>query len=194
MVAKTARVTVDALETLDDERVEVIDGELVRDAAPTFEHGDAQASLVSEIKSRFRGGGPPSAGGGWWLATEVTVVYEPHQGFIHDLAGWRKDRTPTRPRGPRVTTRPDWVCEILSTNKRKDLVDKRAVLHAHGVPHYWIMDLDAMRLTVLRWHVDGYLVAAEALPGERTRLEPFEAVELEVSRLFGDIDAGVPSP
>ena len=67
-------------------------------------------------------------------------------------------------------------------------MQKRAVLHAHGVPHYWIVDLAAGRLTVLRWHADGYLVAAEVLPGERARLEPFEAVELDVSRLFGDTE------
>ena len=189
MVAKpSARVTVEALDAFDDdEHVEVIDGQLVRDAAPTFEHSDAQLSVGAEVKSRFGGRGPDGSGG-WWLGTEVTVIYAPDQGFVHDVAGWRKERVPKRPAGPRVAVRPDWVCEILSTNKRKDLVQKRAALHAHGVPHYWIVDLVAGRLTVLRWHAEGYLVAAEALPGERARLEPFDAVELEVSRLFGDTE------
>lgn len=38
--------------------------------------------------------------------------------------------------------------------------------------------------------IDGYLIAVTAEPGERARLEPFDAIELEVARLFGDIDAG----
>jgi Uma2 family endonuclease len=193
MVAKPVeRVTVDALDAFEDgERVEVIDGELARDAAPTFEHSDAQGSVISEVKVHFRGRGPEGKGG-WWLGTEVTVLYAKDQGLIHDVAGWRKERVPLRPTGPRVSERPDWACEILSTNKRRDLIQKRAVLHRAGVPHYWIMDLVAGRLTILRWHAEGYIVAAEALPGERARLEPFDVVELEVSRLFGDIDEAAP--
>jgi Uma2 family endonuclease len=169
----------------DDDRVEIIDGELVREAT-SFEHGDAQTSLVVEIKGRFRGRGP-DGGEGWWLASEVDVVYAANQVFRHDVAGWRKSRVPVRPVGKRVTTRPDWVCEILSTNRNKDLRDKRAVLHAHGVPHYWIVDLEAPLLTVLRHHADGYLIVTTCAPGEVARLEPFDSVELEVARLFGDI-------
>ena len=180
------RVTVEVLDEYDDDdRVEVIGGELVRDAMTTFEHSDAQAALAAELKPRFGGRGPD--GKGWWIGTEVTVIYADDQGFRHDLAGWRKERVPQRPRGPRVTERPDWVCEILSTNRRKDLVDKRTTLHAYGVQHYWVMDVDALRLTVLRHHPDGYLLVGEHGPGDRARIEPFEAVELDVSRLFGDL-------
>jgi hypothetical protein len=49
------------------------------------------------------------------------------------------------------------------------------------------MDLEEPLLTVLRYHPDGYLIVASARPGERARLEPFGAVELDVIRLFGDI-------
>jgi Uma2 family endonuclease len=186
----TRRVTVDVLDTLpDEERAEVIDGVVVYEAMTGFPHGDAQSSLASELKSRFGGGGPPGAGG-WWIATEVTVVYAADQGFRHDLAGWRKDRVLERPTERKVKIRPDWVCEILSTNRRKDLVQKRRVLHANGVPHYWIVDPDAFELSILRWHADAYLLVATVSPGETARLEPFDAVELDVTRLFGDI----PSP
>jgi Uma2 family endonuclease len=189
MVATAKKpVTVEILNDFDDDdRVEVVGGELVRDAITTFEHSDAQLATGTELRIRFGGRGPDGRGG-WWIGTEVTIIYANDEGFRHDLAGWRKQSTPKRPRGPRVTERPDWVCEILSTNRRKDLVHKRAVLHAHGVGHYWIMDVDVMRLTVLRHHADGYLVAAEHVPGDRARIEPFDAVELDVSRLFGDIE------
>lgn len=133
-----SRVTVEVLDTLpEDRRAEVVDGELVDEAMTSFEHGDAQSSLAAEIKSRFGEGGP-DGGSGCWIATEVTVIYAVDQGFRHDVAGWRKARVPRRPKGRRVTLRPDCVCEILSTNKRKDLVQKKRVLHGQGVPHYWI--------------------------------------------------------
>lgn len=92
-----------------------------------------------------------------------------------------------RPVGKRVAIRPDWVCEILSTSRRHDLHAKRRVLHVCGVPHYWIVDLDIPLLTVLRHTTNGYLIAKTAEPGERARLEPFDAIEIEVARLFGDV-------
>jgi Uma2 family endonuclease len=192
--AARAQVTVDVLDAFeDDEHVEVIDGELVRETT-SFAHGDAQSSLGGEIKSRFRGDGEGGAPG-WWIGTEVTVVYSPTRGFLHDVAGWRKDRVPLRPAGRKVTVRPDWVCEILSTNKRKDLVAKRNALHQAGVPHYWILDPDQLELTVLRHVAEGYLLVGSFFPGDVARLEPFDAVELDVTRLFGDIEqvAKVPS-
>jgi Uma2 family endonuclease len=170
----------------EDDHVEIINGELVQEAMTSFEHGDAQSSMSGELKWHFRGGGPPG-GEGWWIATEVDVVYADTQCFRHDISGWRKARVHERPVGTRVQIRPDCVCEVLSTNRNKDLVDKRRVLHQQGVPHYWIVDLDGPLLTVLRHHADGYLMVATVAPGERARLEPFDAVELEVSRLFGDI-------
>jgi Uma2 family endonuclease len=183
--------TVSALDAFDeDEHVELIDGRLVHEAMTSFEHGDAQSSIAVELKSRFRGHGPPG-GEGWWIATEVDVVYSDAQCFRHDVAGWRKSRVPERPVGRRVTVRPDWVCEVLSTNRNKDLVGKRRALHRHGVPHYWTIDPDEPLLTVLRHHPDGYLIVTSVFPrdgADGARLEPFESVELEVSRLFGDIE------
>lgn len=185
-----ARLSVDVLDELPDEQhAEIIDGELVIEAMTSFDHGDAQSSLAGSIKGRFGGGGPGGTGG-WWIATGVSVVYAGDQGFRHDVAGWRKDRTPLRPSGRRITTRPDWVCEILSTNKRKDLVLKRHVLHDRGVPHYWILDPDGRTLSVLRWHAEGYLLGAAVSPGEVATLEPFDAVELVTSALFGDLGDG----
>lgn len=182
------RVTVDVLDTLPDEvRAEVIDGELVPKEAASFEHGDAQSSLAGEIKAHFRGGGPDGRGG-WWIATEATVVYDRDQSFLHDVAGWRKTTLPQRPQERRISVRPDWVCEVLSTNRRHDLVTKRRVLHEKQVPHYWIVDLAGSVLTVLRHQAEGYLIVTAVSPGERARLEPFDAVELDVARLFGDLE------
>lgn len=184
-------LTAEALSALDPEvHAEIVGGELVVEAMTRFEHGDAQSSIAVEIKSRFGGSG--SGRSGWWLGVETTVEYTSHEVYRHDLAGWRKARVPQRPVGFPILTRPDWVCEVLSTNRRKDLVEKREVLHAAVVGHYWLVDLDSMLLTVLRHHPDGYLVVKTVSPGDVARLEPFDAVELEVERLFGDLSQAPP--
>ena len=183
------RFTIADLDALDErERASLVDGELLRDAMTSFEHGDAQSSLVGAIKQRFGGGGPPEGDGGWWIGTEVNVVYTSERVLRHDIAGWPKTDVPERPVGKRVDVRPGWVCEILSTNRNHDLIFTRRVLHAAEVPFYWTVDLEEPLLTVLRYHPDGYLIVATVAPGERAELPPFDAVELDVKSLFGDID------
>ncbi len=80
------------------------------------------------------------------------------------------------------------MCEVLSTNRRKDLVHKRHVLHARGVRHYWLLDPEGRTLEVLRHTPEGYVVVTTVTPAMRARLEPFDVVELDVTLLFGDVE------
>ena len=89
--------------------------------------------------------------------------------------------------------RPDWVCEILSTNRRNDLVKKKRVYHRHAVPHCWIIDPAEETLSVCRWSPDGYVEILASERGERVRAEPFDAIELAVGIVFGD-DEDDPAP
>jgi Uma2 family endonuclease len=176
----------------DEMAAEIIDGELVQKAMPSFEHGAAQLGLGGQLTGPFNrraGGGPP---GGWWLATEVEVEYEATQIYRHDLVGWRRESTPERPSGRLVRLRPDWVAEVLSpSNAGNDLVKKLRTLTRHAVPHYWIVDPEHRTLTVLRWTPEGYLTALTADETEVVRAEPFAAIELHVAALFGgEADGG----
>lgn len=168
-----------------DVAAEIVAGELVEKAAPTFEHSGAQAQLTGQLIVRF--GGPPGSGwGGWWLGTEAEVEYG-DEIFRHDIAGWRQDRVPRRPSGRPVRDRPDWVCEILSpSNASTDTVRKLRTLHRYEVPHYWLVDPDRRTLTVLRWKREGYLTALTAEAGEVVRAEPFESLELRTGPVFGE--------
>jgi Uma2 family endonuclease len=168
---------------------EIIDGQIVQRASPTGEHGDAQSWLAALLKPPFArrpGGDRP---GGWWLLTEVEVELELHQVYRPDVVGWRRERVPERPTGTPIATRPDWVCEVLSTNRRNDTVKKLRTYQRCEVPHYWIVDPMDETLTVLRWTPQGYLVALKAERGEHVRAEPFEAIVLPVGLLFGDEDS-----
>lgn len=168
----------------ESERCELIEGDFIYKVMPSSDHSDAQihigATLLNEYQSKKR------SSGGWWIRTEISVVYEGRQnGFIHDLAGWKKENYPEKPRGTRIVERPDWVCEILSGNRKDDLDTKKWVLHEHRVPHYWIVDLRAEIISVLEWSEKGYVMIADARKGEKRILAPFD-MEFDVSVLLGN--------
>lgn len=164
---------------------EIIDGELVEKASPSFEHGRTQGMLWGFVGSFDR---KPSASrpGGWWLAIEVEVSLAPDEVYRPDVAGWRRDRVPECPRGSPIVVRPDWIAEVLSpSNARNDRFFKLNRYHHHRVPHYWIVDPVEEVLTIYRWTDDGYLVVLVAGVDDRVRAEPFDAIELDVGALFG---------
>ena len=176
--------TADDLATLGDDRVEVIAGVLVEKAAPSFEHGNAQSSIIEALKGPYqRGRGGP---GGWWIATEVEVELSKHDVYLPDVAGWRRERVPELPKGRPVRVRPDWVCEILSaSNAPNDLGVKFAAYHRAGVAHYWVVDTDRERLTVFRAEPEGYVIALEASRADVINAEPFPEITLRVAEPFG---------
>jgi Uma2 family endonuclease len=119
--------------------------------------------------------------------TEVDIQLAAHEVVRPDVAGWRRDRLPD-PRAQRpVTTVPDWICEVVSPARpAHDRVTKRRLYASHGVPYYWIVDPEARTLEALRldmetreWREIG------AYDDQSTaRIAPFDAVQLEVGRLF----------
>lgn len=60
------------------------------------------------------------------------------------------------------------------------------MLHEHRVEFYWLVDIDAQTVSMLRWSHKGYVITFEATAGQKARLEPFEAVEFDVSVLLGN--------
>lgn len=85
LVANGPLVTIaDWLAQPEDARLELIDGELIEKAMPTFEHGRAQGHTVGALGGPFdrRAGGS----GGWWLATEVDIVLD-GRGYLTSPAG-----------------------------------------------------------------------------------------------------------
>jgi len=173
----------------DSARIELIDGEFVEKAAPTFEHGLAQGHTVGSIGAVYnRRVGGPRGPGGWWIVTEVDIVLD-GRGYRPDISGWRRERAPEPPKERPVTLRPDWICEIVSeSNRATDTVTKLRRYHQAGVPHYWILDQVEKTLTVYRHMADGYLVALRAEQHERVRAEPFAEIELHVAVLLGGDD------
>ncbi len=173
------------------DRVECIDGEIVHSAPPAPAHGEAQVGVAAAL-APFRlggGGGGRGVDAGWWILSEVEVEYRlTGEVFRHDLVGYRRAGRTSRPGPAPIRERADWVCEILSpSTARTDLVQKQRTLHAHGVPHYWIVDPEHQTLSVLRHGPDGYVSIVNAGVGDRVRAEPFDAIEIEVGEIFGGV-------
>lgn len=186
--ARRPATVADLLALPDGERFhEILDGELVRKAEPSFEHGDAQSGVVANVRVPFQR--PPGSGGpgGWWIVTEVEVALAADEVPRPDVVGWRRERLPEKPTQFPVAVRPDWICEIVSPNRASDdTVKKVRAYQRAGIPHYWLLDLRDGTLTVLEWSEAGYVVVLKAERHERVRARPFEAIELEVGGLFGD--------
>lgn len=182
--AKQLYTVDDWLSLPDDDRCELIDGDLVHKAMPSVEHGLAQSAIITTLKSEYqwKRKGPK----GWWLGTEISVVYEGRSnGFTHDIVGWKRENYPEKPQGKKTSARPDWICEILSLNRKTDLETKRWVLHEHRVPYYWLVDLDAEIVSVLEWSEKGYVIILDAKKGENRILPPFD-MEFAVSVFLGN--------
>ncbi len=179
--------TLDDLLLEPDERVELIDGEIVRRPMARSEHGVVQSRAIVELGPFDRTAGPS----GWWIITEVSVSYELHQCPSHDIAGWRKERMPQRPRGV-IDVPPDWVCEIVSPgHERKDTLKIFLLLQRHRVPFYWLIWPEDRTLIAYRLEDGGYRVI-KTITGEsiaeqpRVRIPPFDDVELDLAYILGE--------
>lgn len=134
----------------DDARIELIDGEFVQKAAPTFEHGRAQLHTGHLLAGPFDR--PPGGPGGWWFASEVDLLLD---GRIYrpDIAGWRRERVAAPLKERPVSVRPDWICEIVSdSNRTTDTVIKLRRYHraACRIPGSSINSTHLSRCTATR--------------------------------------------
>ena len=175
----------DLLTLPEDVRAEVLGGQVVTAPAPLPKHSKAQGALRSFIGRPFDDDDGHGGPGGWWIFVEVDVALGPHDIVRPDLAGWRRERLSNPADQRPITVTPDWVCEVLSpSTAARDKVQKRKLYAEHGVAHYWIVDVDAR--TVEAFTLEGNRwVLADSYDDEATAaIPPFEAVELEVGRLF----------
>jgi Uma2 family endonuclease len=188
-MATPARGTATAADIGDDDRTEVIRGELVPKEAASAEHSSTQGSIMIALAG-VRGRSRPGRTGGWWIYPEAEIELEPHEIYRADVAGWRIERVPEPPSGRPVRTRPDWVCEVLSpSTMRRDRGQKQITYHRADIGHYWLVDPLECVLWVYRWLPEGYTqvvaLAADDVPaGELVRLEPFEAIGIDLADIF----------
>jgi Uma2 family endonuclease len=171
----------------DDRKVEIIHGALVTPPSPLPRHSSVQGKLRRFLGGPFDDDDGAGGPGGWWIFLEVDVRFAAHEIVKPDLAGWRRERLPdpwdVRP----IDVVPDWICEVISpSNAAMDRVTKRELYAEHGVAHYWLADPHARSLETYRLDATSrrWFDAGAFLGDAKARIAPFEAVELDLSRIF----------
>jgi Uma2 family endonuclease len=163
----------------------VLGGDVVLSPAPLPRHSKAQGSARRFLGGPFDDDDGHGGPGGWWIFVEVDVMLGPHDIVRPDLAGWRRDRLRQPGRVRPIEVVPDWVCEVLSpSTAARDRITKRRLYAQAGIPFYWLIDpeLRAVEALALR---DGVWVELGVFDETASaRIAPFDAIELEIGRLF----------
>lgn len=161
----------------DENRYEIIGGELYVAPPPTVDHQNASQYLsvafyhAVEIPRR-----------GWVRVAPIGVRLSPEDIVQPDLVVLSAEQS-QRPKGKLITDRPELVVEILSpSNRRHDLVRKRAQYRTFAIPEYWVVDPFKGTVEVFVLVGDEY----EATPDEDgvAVSQVFPAIEIDIARLF----------
>jgi Uma2 family endonuclease len=168
-----------------DTRAEILGGDVILSPPPLPRHSKAQGSARRFLGGPFDDDDGREGPGGWWIFVEVDVMLAPHDVVRPDLAGWRRDRLSQPGLKRPIDVVPDWVCEVLSpSTAARDRITKRRLYAQAGIPFYWLIDpeLRAVEALALR---DGVWVELGVVDDTATaRIAPFDAIELEIGRLF----------
>jgi len=166
------------------QRAEIIRGTLYVSPRPAPRHANATSVLGGELNGAFqRGRGGP---GGWWILDEPELQLVALEPMAPDLAGWRVERMPTLPESAYFVIPPDWICEVLSkSTENVDRNEKLPIYAAHEVGHVWLIDPIAKTLEVYALGDDHRWREVRVYEGDvRVRVEPFTAIELDLSALW----------
>ncbi|MGC8492670.1 MAG: Uma2 family endonuclease [Syntrophobacteraceae bacterium] len=178
------KATYEDLYTLPDNTIgEIIDGELVVQPRPSPRHMNVIKALSVEIGppyERGHGGGP----GGWVFLFETEVRLEENT-CVPDLAGWKKQRFPTRIETNWISVSPDWVCEVLSPSTAlHDRTRKRGLYAQAHVGHLWLVDPHNLTVEVYRLGSGAFDPVGVYGGKTKCRLEPFAEIEIDLGSLW----------
>ena len=155
-------------ETFDKRKMELDEGELCIMPRPRTGHQFLQGDLIWYFLGYLRAFDDPPAEVLHdvivALSLERRILYSPDVAVI--LRGSRAVVTDRMVEGP-----PDIVVEILSSDRRRDLVRKRQVYAEAEVPEYWILDPRSDTATQLELR-DGEYVERAVLDSSGTLTTP----------------------
>lgn len=169
----------DYCNTPDDERYELIDGELFMTAAPSLIHQMVQDNIGFPLSTFIRAN---NLGRLFYTATDVylsdTNVVQPDLLFVSRARSQIMTYSV-------VNGAPDLVVEILSpSTARHDKIRKRELYARFRVPEYWQADIDELTVTVLRLAGDDYEVAGVYGLGDTLTSPLLPGFSLDVEDIF----------
>ena len=169
----------DYAKTSDDERWELLDGELVMVPAPLTTHQAVQVGL------------------GWRMAMFVEerglghVFFAPTDVVLSDTNVVQPDLLFVSKERERIITRaniqgaPDLAVEIRSpSTAERDQTVKRRLYEEHGVKEYWLVDPDAMTVMVLLLGESGYREAGAYRSGQSFASHTLAGFSVSLDEIF----------
>jgi Uma2 family endonuclease len=192
------RLSVDEwLELPEDQRCELVEGEIVVSPSPSLDHQRTVGSLFRILDDHARAHGGEAFVAPLGVRFSDDTALEPDLLFVSS-----SDRYGTRiVEGP-----PDLVVEVSSPSSRRyDLIRKRRLYERFGVPEYWFVDLDAERFEVYVAGSDGRydapaltgregMVTSRAVPGLTVAVDAVLPADLDADVLADDLEhRGEPS-
>lgn len=173
-------------------RGEILDGALITSPRPAVPHASIAGEITTDLKGRFRRRSDDKAPGGWWILPEPELhLYLPAHTHVlsPDIAGWKRENLPLMPRAAFISQPPDWVCEILSpATARYDRKGKARIYHEAGVTWRWLVDPEARTVEAYRREGAFWTQLGVWEDQEVARIEPFDAVELDLSPWWDGFD------
>ena len=158
---------------------EVIDGQLFVSPAPLFRHQLGLMRLALRV-------GPwiEEHHLGVIVSAPTGVVLDDENGVQPDLLYISTERAGIiSNRG--VEGAPDLVVEALSPSTQdRDRGIKMRRYAASGVPHYWLLDLEAPALETYRLGADGYILTGKYGRGDIFRPEIFPGLEINMDEIW----------
>jgi Uma2 family endonuclease len=145
----------------DGSRLELVRGEVVAMCRPTWEHGEIQVNVASEIRLYLKRN-PIGR-----VAVESGVITERDSDTVRgpDVSFMSKERMPLGGRMDKFADRtPDLCVEVVSpTNTRRDLDEKLAEYFATGCRMAWVIDPDDRSVTVYTEPLEGRVLKGDKL-------------------------------
>ncbi len=169
----------DYLKTSDDERYELLDGELIIMPAPSIAHQHVAMKLGTRLDTFVEEGNL-----GVLYSAPTDVVLSDTDVVQPDLLFISSERahiiTPANIQGA-----PDLIVEIRSdSTAERDETLKRNLYAERGVKEYWLVDPDAMTIAVLLLREGGYAEVAAHRMGQALTSPTLKGFSVNLDEIF----------
>jgi hypothetical protein len=161
---------------------EIIYGTLVTSPQPRIRHAVVASALGGVLSPKFGWG---DGGPGGWVLLDEPELHFGEDVLVPDLAAWKRERYGTPGDVAFLTLAPDWVCEVLSPSTAAlDRTSKLEIYARERVAHAWLVDPATQTLEAFRLDGDSWRLVHVWAGAAKARAEPFDAVELDLTRLW----------
>jgi Uma2 family endonuclease len=172
----------DVLDAPEHVVAEIINGDLRLSPRPAAPHSAVASAVGGELYGPFDCG---RGGPGGWLFLDEPELHFGDDIVVPDIAGWRRERMSVVPDVAFFTLAPDWICEVLSVSTEKmDRIEKMPIYAAAGIGHAWLVSPKRRTLEVFRLVAGQWVTIGLYKDTDRARIEPFDAIEIELARFW----------